>query len=813
MSDLYNEMSVDVFISYHVSSSKYIADSICHALEEEGVRVWYAPRDVHNFYANDIIDAIKACKIFLLLLNPESSFSEDCLNEIQVGFQRIRDKENMAFLPFQIFPGEISSSAKYYLGRMNWIDAITPPLEYRIDELTQKIKVLLASPDGLQNSFWKTHGDAAYKQEIVQNTTGKIRRYIPISNENFVGREQEFEELLQLLDDKRFAFVSGIGGIGKSEFIRKFAQKYANRYDQVVWTACNTDLKNMIIDGSNLIEGSFARVQINGCPETDEEYAHRKLEYFKSAVTPNTLWIIDNFDHTEDEMLEDLLSTDCKLLITTRSDFSYEGYPQLILSALAEEDLLRLFTNYYKGRMTPEDREALSELFVITEGHTLAVELLGKIAASRHLSPAKLAAQYHKNGLTVMLSERVRNGKAGYSSAFEFVKNLFSAEKLSEEDKNILLHMTMLPLEGFYYTEFAELAGIDDYEAIDELIRKSWIKFDPGFELLSMHPLIREVVLETIPADQEYFSAYIQNLGTRTENAWFMTYEEKVNLSPLVTRVFERFPDITWDLKEAYRFMAFLMVRLECHGQVEDIVNKYVQIHIDRYGEEAQETLLPRQYLADFYNYWYQVDRASEILEETIRIAKKCAPDSRETAVVEKYLSWIYMGDHVKQEFVEELLNDCARIFDVLYPHSKEEADIASLDAAKATLYSQMGRYEEGLAAADRSYKVFYKIGGEENANTLAPMAIKSLLLAQSGCAEEGVALMNRVISIQIKLFGEKHQKVIARYETMGRIYMVSGDKENAVCWLNKWRDALIEKNEINSKEYRRCEQLLSQLQ
>lgn len=805
-------MSVDVFISYHVSSSKHIADSICHALENAGIRVWYAPRDVHNFYANDIIDAISDCKIFLLLLNPESSFSEDCLNEIQVGFQRIRDKENMAFLPFQVFPGEISPSAKYYLGRMNWIDAITPPLEYRIAELTQKIKILLSSPEGLQNSFWKTHGDAAYRQEIVQNTTGKICRYIPIGNENFVGREQEFEELNRMLEDKRYVFVSGIGGIGKSEFIRKYAQKYVSRYDQVVWTTCNTDLKSMIIDGSSLIEGGFARVQTNGFPETDDEYAHRKLQFFKSAVTSNTLWIIDNFDHSEDEMLEELLSTDCKLLISTRNDYSYEGYPQLILSTLTEEDLILLFTNYYKGRMVPEDRAALSELFAITEGHTLAVELLGKIATSRHLSPTKLAEQYHKNGLTAMLSERVRNGKAGYSSGFEFVKNLFSAENLSEEDKNILLHMTMLPIEGFYYTEFTELAGIENFEAIDELIRKSWIKFDPGFEILSMHPLIREVVLDTIPVEQEFFATYIQNLGSRTADAWFMTFEEKANLSPLVTRVLERFPNITWDLKEAYRNMAFLMVRLECHGQVENIVNDYVQIHIDRFGEEAQETLLPRQYLADFYNYWYQVDRASEILEETIRIAKKCAPDSRETAVVEKYLSWIYMGDHIKQDTVEELLNDCTRIFDVLYPHSKDVPDIASLDAAKATLYSQMGRYEDGLAAADRSYKVFYKIGGEENADTLAPMAIKSLLLAQAGRVEEGVELMNHVISIQIKLFGEKHQKVIARYETMGRIYMAANDKENAVLWLNRWRDALIEKKETNSKEFRRCEQLLSRL-
>ena len=108
-------MEIDVFISHHTKSSLAITEAVCNSLESKGVRCWYAPRNTEGNYAKSIVDAIKKCKIFLLILNKESSYSEDVLNEINIAVERLRQKEEMSFLPFHISNEEISSDAKYYL--------------------------------------------------------------------------------------------------------------------------------------------------------------------------------------------------------------------------------------------------------------------------------------------------------------------------------------------------------------------------------------------------------------------------------------------------------------------------------------------------------------------------------------------------------------------------------------------------------------------------------------------------------------------------------------------------------------------------
>ena len=70
---------MDVFISYE-HQSKSIADNICAVLESKGIRCWYAPRDVYGDYATSIVEAIESCKVFVLILNCDSSNSPHVLN-------------------------------------------------------------------------------------------------------------------------------------------------------------------------------------------------------------------------------------------------------------------------------------------------------------------------------------------------------------------------------------------------------------------------------------------------------------------------------------------------------------------------------------------------------------------------------------------------------------------------------------------------------------------------------------------------------------------------------------------------------------
>ena len=72
----------DVFISYHTDSAGDQVRKIAAALEGAGISCWYAPRDCGANYAGSIVEAIRACRVYLLILNEQSNLSAHILNEI-----------------------------------------------------------------------------------------------------------------------------------------------------------------------------------------------------------------------------------------------------------------------------------------------------------------------------------------------------------------------------------------------------------------------------------------------------------------------------------------------------------------------------------------------------------------------------------------------------------------------------------------------------------------------------------------------------------------------------------------------------------
>ena len=58
----------DVFISYP-SENKAIADAVCHYLEGNLIKCWYAPRDIKPgaVWEDAIMEAISGSKVFVLI--------------------------------------------------------------------------------------------------------------------------------------------------------------------------------------------------------------------------------------------------------------------------------------------------------------------------------------------------------------------------------------------------------------------------------------------------------------------------------------------------------------------------------------------------------------------------------------------------------------------------------------------------------------------------------------------------------------------------------------------------------------------------
>ena len=160
----------DVFISYE-HESKSIADNICSVLERNKIRCWYAPRDVIGDYATSIVDAISNTKIFVLILNENSSNSRHVLNEVEIAY---KIENNLTIIPFKVDNKTLSMAMEYYVKRLHWIDASDRSLDIAIDDLMKKISSILGIDvehkepkqiDRIQNKYF-TNSDGKEKARL-----------------------------------------------------------------------------------------------------------------------------------------------------------------------------------------------------------------------------------------------------------------------------------------------------------------------------------------------------------------------------------------------------------------------------------------------------------------------------------------------------------------------------------------------------------------------------------------------------------------------------------------------------------------------
>lgn len=116
----------EVFISYKSNDPELgnndgtVAKELCEALEAAGISCWIAPRDIEpgKRYGLAIMEAIKSCKVMLVVFSRYANESEHIATEVEKAFTRRID-----IIPFNIDGTSPGLEMEYYLGRPQWIDA------------------------------------------------------------------------------------------------------------------------------------------------------------------------------------------------------------------------------------------------------------------------------------------------------------------------------------------------------------------------------------------------------------------------------------------------------------------------------------------------------------------------------------------------------------------------------------------------------------------------------------------------------------------------------------------------------------------
>lgn len=151
-------MGHDVFVS-HSSQDRSVADAITAVLEMRGMRCWIAPRDVRPGapYGEEILDAIYGSRVMVLVLSANANLSPHIPKEVERAVSR-----GVPVIPLRIGDVLPAKSLDYFIGSIQWLDALTPPIDGHLERLADSVQSLLISSDhGLERAEVRPQGRVA----------------------------------------------------------------------------------------------------------------------------------------------------------------------------------------------------------------------------------------------------------------------------------------------------------------------------------------------------------------------------------------------------------------------------------------------------------------------------------------------------------------------------------------------------------------------------------------------------------------------------------------------------------------------------
>ena len=190
----------DIFVSYS-QTDRACAQELVEILEAQGLKCWIAPRDISPSadWAAEIIDAISAARVMLLVFSASSNQSPQVRREVERAVHK-----GVTVLPFRIENVVPSKSLEFFLSAQHWMDAFPPPRADHYRRLAKYLSTLPAgaSPGPLPTASADTRV-AAIDAGTLAHIQAQLASYIGPLAEYLVKREARItagtEELIAKL--------------------------------------------------------------------------------------------------------------------------------------------------------------------------------------------------------------------------------------------------------------------------------------------------------------------------------------------------------------------------------------------------------------------------------------------------------------------------------------------------------------------------------------------------------------------------------------------------------------------------------------
>ncbi len=536
----------------------------------------------------------------------------------------------------------------------------------------------------------------------------------------------------------------GYGGLGKTETAIKIAEELKSEkgaYLVPFRGSMQETILGMAFSGYKYTPG---RPNMSDEERREEEYGER-LQILQEEYE-GALFIIDNFDHAEktlDELrrekaYKDILGLNMRWIFTTRYPVNK---PEWEIKELAREDLLKIMKNLLCSTSVEEDM--LYALIDAVGGHTLMVVLVAKTleeswgeVTPEGILEALKASKLSEADFPEVVSDQNRTYRQ--AQIYAHMSVLFRVAGLTDAEKSVLTYATLLPQTGMDAGMFKSCVEKEKQEVLKRLAGKGWLR-RTAENLLTIHPVIREVAREELKPSDETCKVFLDALHS--------SYEET-----------------EFDYKKLYQ-------RAECFAQAAD----YLEDEQGRWNNEA----------GFFYNSVGEYKEALRYAERALEIQEKVlSADHPELATSYNNIGSTYSG---LGDYAESL--KCAKkaleIQEKNLPSNHPDLAISYNNIGMT--YFQLGNYEEALRYEKKALKIRKKQSMPWNIVSFYNNI--GMVYSQLGNHEESLRYKKNALEICKKNLSANHPDLATSYSLIGATYYDIGNYEESL----KYREKALE--------------------
>lgn len=746
-------MNVDAFISFSFRDEEKALDVVNRLQTKYHISCWICSREIFGGgrYPFIIPDVIKNAHVVVVLQSEAAFNSLEMPKEVQIA---LREKKTV--IPFSLDNAQPHGALYYHLCDLNTIDGTEPEFEDRIRELAMAIK--------------RNCPVVPEKAEETQETENILKSNMPKPKEGFVGRREVLDEINRRFSDgENYLFICGMGGIGKSQLVMQYAKEYAAEFDVQVFASYAGSLVETIANDRDVSISGMER----GESPAEVYYSRRKMPKLEKLVNDRTLLVIDNFDVEWDEKLEDVLALPCKILITTRTDFA-DTFSGIRLNVMEEQNELHdVFANNYKPKkLRDEQLHQVDALIDYLGRHTMAIAIVARQCVSSRLSPAEMLEGLKTSNLHGMMRDRISFDLKKPQTGYEIFRTLFSVEKLTEEEKRILCDLALVPNKGIDTRLFHDWCRLETYDDINSLVQRNWILLNEEEDVISLHPLVAEVVvgemMKVFPSESRLLNEILAYGNGRT---WYSNTVEQIECkASVVKRMLQLYPDIDAD-SEDYYFCAFSLlsnVQLPRY-QIDEICRNVRKVRRQKYDQYHVMNMEIMYHMVNFQQI--SDDELSEIIAETNQLIEYLIEKKYYILAMQVCMNMWNRWHLEKKDMYFRYADEAEKLSKLLYEDQME--NIRQIRG----LYGYTAEYLEG--------SINHCLTGVYLARGNVQKAYQTEMRAKEIFEDYDIYLRHGII--EYKKHREMNLQSVA--SSMGSVYLAMGEAEKAeACFVEKER-------------------------